>query len=212
MDLLARTSHLGKPREKSSRSVKFVKVCDLPKVVVASFSASSFTAAGKVYSQHRGTCIGNQISPVLSALPVILCEQAWQSAHKHMLSNYFLFLRYVDNRLILADEAELQSKAMRELCASDFYEDPVQLEAVTDHSWLGFTIDARQRTCFFKIPTQPWQIRAPNSAGSWRLRASGYHSRKALIMQNAWPVSIRKVQVQQLRECYLQAGFPQEVL
>ena len=39
-----------------------------------SFQFGAFEAAGATWVQHRGTCIGNQISPILSALPVLQTE------------------------------------------------------------------------------------------------------------------------------------------
>ena len=61
-----------------------------------------------MFRQHRGTCVGNQISPVLSSLPVIQRKSCWQREWAQLLtsSRFFdtqqaeLFIcRYVDNRL-----------------------------------------------------------------------------------------------------------------
>ena len=94
-----------------------------------------------------------------------------------------LFLRYVDNRLILAPSRILQHPQIQNFCLPDFYEG-IQLESVENHQWLGFTIDAPARTAIFTLPTKPWQVRSPASAGSWRLAASGFLSRAALIFAN----------------------------
>ena len=58
------------------------------------------------------------------------------------------------------------------------------------------------------MPTKPWQVRSPASAGSWRLAASGFFSRVALVKQYAWPPESVTPQIQQLREIYVKLKFP----
>ena len=74
----AETAWPGKPQGKSTKQVKYLQVQDLPDIVQLSFQAGVFQAMGRIFRQHRGTCIGNQISPVLSSLPVIQRELQWQ--------------------------------------------------------------------------------------------------------------------------------------
>ena len=50
---------------------------DIPLIVEVSFSTGVFTAAGRCRLQKEGTCVGNQISPVLSGLPVLMAEQTF---------------------------------------------------------------------------------------------------------------------------------------
>ena len=120
-----------------------------------------------------------------------------------------LFLRYVDNRLILAPSHILQHPQIQKFCLSDFNEG-IQLESVEDHQWLGFTIDTPARTAIFNLPTKPWQVRSPASAGSWQLAASGFFSRAALIRQYAWPKESALPQIRALQDIYVQAGFPKD--
>ena len=162
-------------------SFKRCWVEDIPLIVQVSFSTGILTAAGKCRLQKEGTCIGNQISPVLSGLPVLMAEQTFSKSVPHVIFSSFLFLRYVDNRLILAPSHILQQSQIKKLW--------IQLESVEDHQWLGFTIDAPARTATFSLPTKPGQVRSPASAGSWQLAASGFFSRAALISQYAWPKS-----------------------
>ena len=112
----------------------------------------------------------------------------------------------------LAPAWVMETKAFREFCHSNFYGSSVILEQVSDHSWLGFKIDARQRTAVFKLPCAVWQLRHPRSAGSWRIRSSGFASRKALILKYAWPPESRQTQLSALRRLYKEAGFPATVL
>ena len=113
-----------------------------------------FTAAGKCRLQKEVTCIGNQIYPVLLGLPVLMAEQTFLKSLPHAIFSSFLFLRYVDNRLILAPSHILQQSQIKKFCLRDFYEG-IQLESVEDHQWLGFTIGAPARTATFNLPTKP---------------------------------------------------------
>ena len=139
---------------------------------MGSFSTGIITAAGKCRLQKEGTCLGNQISPVLSGLPVLMAEQIFLKSLPYAVFSSLLFLRYVDNCLILAPSRIFQNPQIRDFCRPDFYKG-IQLEPVEDHQWLGFTIGASACTATFKLPKKPWQIRPPASAGSWMLAASG---------------------------------------
>ena len=68
----------GKPWARGAKHLKYLHVSDLESIVSVSFKAGVFTTLGLMFRQHRGTCIGNQISPVLSSLPMIQRESYWQ--------------------------------------------------------------------------------------------------------------------------------------
>ena len=210
----------GKPWARGAKHLKYLHVSDLESIVSVSFKAGVFTTLGLMFRQHRGTCIGNQISPVLSSLPVIQRESCWQREWAQFLtsSRFFdtqqaeLFIcRYVDNRLLLADVSILEHQCLQDFCNLSFYGGTIQLEEVTNHQFLGFRLDVVNRTVTYMQPDKVWCIRNPRSIGSRSSRASGFLSRKALIMQYAWPPSQRQGQVQQLREMYRSKGFPNEV-
>ena len=211
VDLLSKSGHPGQPRGKTESALKRVWIQDLPSIVELSFSTGVFTAAGKCRLQVEGTCIGNQISPILSGLPVLLAERHFLSSLPAALSSSLLFLRYVDNRLILGLKTSLQSPQMQRFCDSHFYQGIV-LETVSDHQWLGFTIDAAAQTATFNTPEKPWQLRSPASAGSWKLATSGYFSRASLTRQYTWPPEAIPGQLRQLKQLYVQAGFPATAL
>ena len=211
VDLLSKSGHPGQPRGKTKSALKRVWIQDLPSIVELSFSTGVFTAAGKCRLQVEGTCIGNQISPILSGLPVLLAERHFLSSLPAALSSSLLFLRYVDNRLILGPKTSLQSPQMQRFCDSHFYQGIV-LETVSDHQWLGFTIDAAAQTATFNMPEKPWQLRSPASAGSWKLATSGYFSRASLTRQYTWPPEAIPGQLRQLKQLYVQAGFPATAL
>ena len=83
VDLLSKSGHQGKPRGRMFSSFKRCWVEDIPLIVRVSFSTGIFTAAGKCRLQKEGTCIGNQISPVLSGLPVLMAEQTFLKSLPH---------------------------------------------------------------------------------------------------------------------------------
>ena len=91
------------------KSLKYLHVSDLESIVSVSFKAGVFTTLGLMFRQHRGTCVGNQISPVLSSLPVIQRESYWQREWAQFLTSARFFdtqqaelfiCRYVDDRLL----------------------------------------------------------------------------------------------------------------
>ncbi|CAE7203288.1 unnamed protein product [Symbiodinium sp. CCMP2592] len=209
IDMLSKTGHPGKPRGRTKSNLKRCWVSDVPLIVDLSFATGVFTAAGKCRQQVEGTCIGNQISPILSGLPVLLAERQFLQSLPTAIQSSFLFLRYVDNRLILGPQKILLSSQLRRFCDPNFY-DGIQLETVSDHQWLGLTICAKTRSATFNLPEQPWQIRSPNSAGSWQLAASGYFSRASLIRQYSWPPESRPGQLRRLKQLYVQEYFNPE--
>ena len=77
IDLLSKTGHPGNPRERTKSSLKHCWIHDIPAspaIVELSRTTGVFTAAGKCRVQVEGTCIGNQISPILSGLPVLMAD------------------------------------------------------------------------------------------------------------------------------------------
>ena len=211
----------GKPRAKGAKHIRFLHVSDLIDIVKVSFEVGVFTTLGLLFRQHRGTCIGNQISPVLSSLPVIQRESSWQREWAHFLDSARFFdtaaselfiCRYVDNRLILCDETVLSHQCLTDFQNLSFYGRTIQLEEVTNHQFLGFRLNAANRTVTYIQPEKAWSIRSPLSAGSWSARMSRYLSRKALIVQYSWPPNPRSKQVQALRNLYIARGFPDSVL
>ena len=215
----------GKPRGGKNTQTKALWIEDLPAIVQLSFDTGVFLATGVVFRQIRGTCIDNQLSPVLSSLPVLQRERMWRSSWQSQLADGILherhhentfICRYVDNRLILSTDEALRSPLLYEFVQLNFYGkfagDSIQLEEVTDHRFLGFHLNAAERTLEFAQPDRQWQIRHVHSAGSWTTRLAGFYSRKALISKYAWPPSQRKVQIEALRRLYREAGYPANLL
>ena len=93
----------------------------------------------------------------------------WQS-HKQ----FICAIRYVDNRLLLIPDSIIRNPAIRELIDLDFYVPPVQLEEVGNDEFLGFHLNIGSRTAKLMMPTERWQYRCPNSAGSAAITMSGF--------------------------------------
>ena len=169
-----------KPRGGSSGNIRVLDAQHLVSIVQLSFRTGVFVANHKCFQQIRGTCIGNQKSPVLSSLPVILRERMWkqslevQLAERGLRLSHVFMCRYVDNRLVLCDSSVPQVRAMPEFLHPAFYGASIELEEVTDHSFLGFPVCVRNRTVEYQKPTSPWQIRHYNSAGSMKIRTAGW--------------------------------------
>ena len=96
--------------------------------------------------------------------------------------------------------------AIQTLIHPDFYGNPVELEPVEDMHLLGFDVDLHQRTIAYMPPDASWKIRDHASAGSTRLRLSGFHSRAHLIRKYTYPPSAVERALAQLADLYVQKG------
>ena len=79
-----------------------------------------------------------------------------------------------------------------------------------DDHLLGFLIDPLNRTVTFQLPTHPWQIRDPQSAGSHRLRLSGLQSRHHTLRKYTFPQQLAPTTAQQLMQLYMTKGHSKE--
>ena len=192
--------------KKPHHTAHLIHLQHIPEIVRLSFHAGVFQALGLCWIQVRGTSMGNQISPILSAIAVSYVEKCWQTTYNTWWSNHKLgmFLaRYVDNRIAVLPTSTMQSPPMQLFAQADFYGSPVLLEQVGTTQVLGFSICTNQRTISYNAPSQHWQFRSPQSAGSMALNLSGYRSRINLIAMYAHPVQNAIEQIQQLHSMYV---------
>ena len=110
----------------TKRSKTQVQIClaDVLGIVKLSFATGMFAILGHSFRQVRGTCIGNQISPVFSQIAVAVKEFFWIKSfqmfwetQKHLLCA----IRYVANRLILFSDSIRKHPAIQQLAKLDFY-------------------------------------------------------------------------------------------
>ncbi|CAE7679264.1 unnamed protein product [Symbiodinium sp. CCMP2592] len=206
-------AHSGRSTYSLKSNMVKVQAEHIPAIIQFSFDACAFTAIGEVFQQTCGTSMGNQISPILSTCAIVATEITWlrmygqfvSSAHLH---DKFWIRRYVDNRAIIVDEDELQHNPfIQQLASLQFYKKPVQLEDEACDDFLGFRIHADNRKITYNLHREPWRYRLPQSAGTTKLRLSGYHSRKHLIRTSAYPEDVAQRQLQELDDLYGDLGY-----
>ena len=146
--------HLGFSKQSSHANFKRLWLEHLVPLVQLSFECGRFTAVGNTYRQIRGTCMGNQISPILSEIAVAAVEVAWSRACFSQFVGHRIFhcWRYVDNRVLLMSQSSKAHSAVQSFLHSDFYGPPVQLELVEDNRFLGFDVVPESRQIKYILP------------------------------------------------------------
>ena len=179
-------AHLGFSKQSSHANCKRLWLEHLVPLVQLCFECGRSTAVGNTYRQIRGTCMGNQISPILSEIAVAAVEVAWSRAWSSQFVGHRIFhcWRYVDNRVLLMSQSSKAHSAVQSFLHSVFYRPPVQLELVEDNRFLGFDVVPESRQIKYILPEERWQIRNPSSSCSLNLLMSGLHSRLALIINH----------------------------
>ena len=182
-------AHLGFSKQSSHANCKRLWLEHLVPLVQLCFECGRSTAVGNTYRQIRGTCMGNQISPILSEIAVAAVEVAWSRAWSSQFVGHRIFhcWRYVDNRVLLMSQSSKAHSAVQSFLHSDFYRPPVQLELVEDNRFLGFDVVPESRQIKYILPEERWQIRNPSSSCSLNLLMSRLHSRLALIIKYTFP-------------------------
>ena len=205
--------HSGKSTHSIKSNMTKINAQHIVDIIQFSFDACAFTAIGEVFRQTCGTSMGNQISPILSTCAIVSTEITWlrlygqyvASAH---LADQLWIRRYVDNRAIIVDKAALHANPyIWQLSSLQFYKKPVQLEDEHCDDVLGFRINANNRQVSYILHSQPWRYRLPQSAGSRKLRLSGYHSRRHMIESTVFPQSLAQQQLRALDDLYFKLGF-----
>ena len=86
--------HLGFSKQSSHANFKRLWLEHLVPLVQLSFECGRFTAVGNTYRQIRGTCMGNQISPILSKIAVVAVEVAWSRAWSSHFVGHRIFVDF----------------------------------------------------------------------------------------------------------------------
>ena len=117
---------------------KTIDPVDLTSIVRLSFDCGLFVALNKVWKQVDGTSIGNQISPVLSSLPVVMTELGWRTSFPQTVNSPLTFLaRYVDNRLVIAPRDVHQTLPFQVFSHETFYGHPIMFGISWEWTVLG---------------------------------------------------------------------------
>lgn len=83
---------------------RHIRIGDIPDLIIAALQMQNFQLGSKVYTQVQGSPMGSPLSPALCLMVVSVYEQIWYHTHRESISNlhvHALFLRYVDNRLVI---------------------------------------------------------------------------------------------------------------
>ena len=181
-----------------------LSICKLP------LSTSLFAQMNRMFKQQRGSAIGNQISPSLANVAVSFLEQAWHDKHEariRRLGSELYIIRYVDNRLVLCSEALAEQPFMQEFLSAYFYRHPVELEPVRNGEFLGTILHSGSRALVFQQPTESFQFRPMNSAGTLAHKMSAALARICLASRNCFPKSQAEQDVQILIDAYKTYGY-----
>jgi len=179
-------------------------------IIQTSFTTGLVRVMSMCLQQIQGSTIGNQISPTLCSIPIIVRELQWKRSYNLWHTNHhqqFFLERYVDNRFGVLPVLFLQHPAMQEFNQEWFYHKPVQLEVVDDTHFLGANVHIDSRMVSPILASEPWQLRTPQSAGSLKALLSPFQARAHIISQQTFPKSHIPHYLNQLTAIYIKAGF-----
>ena len=100
-------------------------------------------------------------------------------------------LRYVDNRLRLADPSWDYEICFANFLHPEFYGQPIILETEPDQEFLGFCIEFEPFALRYSPPRDFNQVMAPFSASPLAVQLSGFVSRLFLVAKCAHPAPER---------------------
>ena len=175
----------------------------------------NFQLGSRVYTQAQGSPMGSPLSPALCLMVVSVYEQIWFHTHRESISNlhlHALFLRYVDNRLVIIPTSTVDLPAYQILTDPDSYKSPIVLESEPDQEFFGFQLELNPFEMIYQSPRDLSQVLSSMSASPPAVLLSGFASRCSIVQKGAFPQSQINRGLQQLRDLYLRAGFKSEDL
>ena len=194
---------------------RHIRIGDLPGLIIAALQMQNFQLGSKVYTQVQGSPMGSPLSPALCLMVVSVFEQIWFHTHRESLSNlhlHALFLRYVDNRLVILPSSTKDLPAFQILVGPHFYKAPIILETEPDQELLGFQVELGPFELCYQPPQDLSQVLSPMSASPPAVLLSGFASRCSIVHRGSYPQSQVDKGVYLLKRLYLRAGFKEEDL
>ena len=194
---------------------RLLRIGDIPSLIVAPLQMQHFQLGSRVYTQVQGSPMGSPLSPALCLMVVSVYEQIWFHTHRESITNlhlHALFLRYVDNRLVIIPSSTTDIPAYQILTDADFYKSPIILEDEPDQEFLGFQLELDPFEMIYQSPRDLSQVLSPRSASPPVVLLSGFASRCSIVQKGAFPQCQIKRGLHQLRDLYLPAGFKAEDL
>jgi len=183
---------------------------DIERIILMSLKMTQFSTGTSVYEQIRGSPMGSPLSPALCMMVVALSEEIWYQTYHTTLASMDLsarLLRYVDNRLCLADPSWSYEISFANFLHPEFYGNPIILETEPDQEFLGFCIEFEPFALRYSPPRDFNQVMAPFSASPLDVQLSGFVSRMFLVAKCAHPKSERSRGFAALHRLYKAAGF-----
>jgi hypothetical protein len=183
---------------------------DIERIILMSLKMTQFSIGTSVYEQIRGSPMGSPLSPALCMMVVALSEEIWYRTYRTTLTTLDLsarLLRYVDNRLCLADPSWDYEICFANFLHPEFYGQPIILETEPDQEFLGFCIEFEPFALRYSPPRDFNQVMAPFSASPLAVQLSGFVSRLFLVAKCAHPAQERTRGFAALHRLYRAAGF-----
>ena len=183
---------------------------DIERIILMSLKMTQFSIGTSVYEQIRGSPMGSPLSPALCMMVVALSEEIWYRTYRTTLTTMDLsarLLRYVDNRLCLADPSWDYEVCFANFLHPEFYGHPIILETEPDQEFLGFCIEFEPFALRYSPPRDFNQVMAPFSASPLAVQLSGFVSRLFLVAKCAHPAQERTRGFAALHRLYRAAGF-----
>ena len=183
---------------------------DIERIILMSLKMTQFSIGDSVYAQIRGSPMGSPLSPALCMMVVALSEEIWYQTYASTLATMNLssrLLRYVDNRLCLADPSWDYEICFANFLHPEFYGKPIILETEPDQEFLGFCIEFEPFALRYSPPRDFNQVMAPFSASPLTVQLSGFVSRLFLVAKCAHPQSEQARGFAALHRLYRKAGF-----
>ena len=146
---------------------------------------------------------------------VSVYEQIWYHTHRESISNlhlHALFLRYVDNRLVILPSSTKDLPAFQILVDPHFYKAPIILETEPDQEFLGFQVELGPFELCYQPPQDLSQVLSPMSASPPAVLLSGFASRCSIVHRGSYPQSQVDKGIYLLKRLFLRAGFKEEDL
>ena len=192
-----------------------ILIRDIERIILMSLKMTQFSIGTSVYEQIRGSPMDSPLSPALCMMVVALSEEIWYQTYHTTLATMDLsarLLRYVDNRLCLADPSWDYEISFTNFLHPEFYGNPIILETEPDQEFLGFCIEFEPFALRYSPPRDFNQVMAPFSASPLAVQLSGFVSRLLLVAKCAHPAPERTRGFAALHRLYRAAGFSESDL
>ena len=192
-----------------------IRIGDIPELIIAALQMQNFQLGSKVYTQVQASPIGSPLSPALCLMVVSVYEQIWFHIHRESISTLHLsalFLRYVDNRLVILPSSTRDLAAFQVLVDPNFYKAPIILETEPDQEFLGFQLELDPFELCYQPPQDLSQVLSPMSASPPAVLLSGFASRCSIVHRGSYPKAQVDKGIFMLKRLYVRAGFKEEDL